>query len=468
MSSGDGRAAHRATRVAIAGNGLLFGVKAAAGLATGSIALVSDALNSLVDVAASVGIAYSVAVARRAPDPGHPFGHQRAEPLAALGVAIFTAILGVLVARAAVERLLEGVEPIRAPGWAVGTLLVSMIGNLVLARYLRNRGEALDSPAILANAVECENDIWTSLAALAGVAGAALGAPVVDAVAGAVVGLWIIVGGYRFGRRNIDYLMGASPDPALLEEIRAGALGVPEVKGVHDVRAHHVGHRVHVELHVEVDEEMRTRRSHDIGGAVRHAVERLPAIERAFVHVDPVLDSTRVIETLAACERLSSRIYSDLAAASPGSPGLAETWELLATRALARAERLGVVRRLRGAGWHFADGELSLAELESRRARRRELAEGVARASAGPAEAVAIALELEDRLAASDYATATTPLDGSLAGSVERASPPPPRPGLVAERVRAAGAAVGDTGLRARLEELADRIEGLPADDRGA
>ena len=245
MSSGEGRAAHRATRVAIAGNGLLFAVKAAAGLATGSIALVSDALNSLVDVAASVGIAYSVAVARRAPDPGHPFGHQRAEPLAALGVAIFTAILGVLVARAAVERLLQGVEPIRAPGWAVGTLLLSMIGNLVLARYLRNRGEALDSPAILANAVECENDIWASLATLAGVAGAALGAPVVDAIAGAVVGLWIIVAGYRFGRRNIDYLMGASPGPGLLEEIRAGALSVPEVRGVQDERAPHVGPRVH-------------------------------------------------------------------------------------------------------------------------------------------------------------------------------------------------------------------------------
>ena len=126
MTTGTDRAAVRATRVAIAGNALLFGVKAAAGIATGSIALVSDALNSLVDIAVSVGIAYSVSVARRAPDQDHPFGHQRAEPLAALGVAIFTAILGVSVARAAVERLLGGVEPIRDPGWAVAALVLTL------------------------------------------------------------------------------------------------------------------------------------------------------------------------------------------------------------------------------------------------------------------------------------------------------------------------------------------------------
>ncbi|MGH7565000.1 MAG: cation diffusion facilitator family transporter [Gemmatimonadota bacterium] len=460
MKTDADRAAGRATRVGIAGNGLLFAVKAAAGIATGSIALVSDALNSLVDVAASVGIAYSVSVARRAPDPGHPFGHQRAEPLAALGVAIFTAILGVSVARAAVERLIGGVEPIRAAGWAIAALLLSMAGNLVLARYLRRRGESLDSPAILANAVESENDIWTSLAALAGVAGAALGAPAVDAIAGAVVGVWIIVGGYRFGRRNIDYLMGASPAPTLVARIREGALGISEVKGVHDVRAHYVGHRVHVELHVEVDEEMRTRQSHDIGGAVRHAVERLPRIDRAFVHVDPVLDSTRVIETLAANERLASRIYSELARKGVDRPALGGVWELLATRALARAERLEVVRRLKGAGWHFSDADLPAPRLERRAERLAALAERVIREPIGPAEAVEIALDLEDDRADADYAAATTPLDATLADSVERSSPPPPRTGLVTERMRAARAAENDARTKARLGELADRIGG--------
>ena len=190
------------------------------GGASGSIALISDAVNSLVDVAASIGISYSVEVGRKEPDEDHPFGHQRAEPLAALGVAIFTAILGFSVGRAAVERLIAGATQIRMPVWALSALLVSMLGNLLLARYLRRRGEALDSPAILANAVECENDIGTSFAALVGVAGSALGWAPIDPLAGIVVGAWIVVGGYRFGRQNIDYLMGKSPTPELLEHVR--------------------------------------------------------------------------------------------------------------------------------------------------------------------------------------------------------------------------------------------------------
>ncbi|HET9581217.1 MAG TPA: cation diffusion facilitator family transporter [Gemmatimonadota bacterium] len=459
MTAEADRAARRATRVGIVGNGLLFVVKGAVGIVSGSLALLSDALNSLVDVAASVGIAYSVAVSRRAPDQGHPFGHQRAEPLAALGVAIFTAILGVSVTRAAVERLAGGIEPIRAPGWALATLLLSMLGNLILSRYLRRRGEALDSPAILANAVESENDIWTSLAALAGVGAAVVGVPALDAVAGAVVGIWIVVGGFRFGRRNIDYLMGASPGPKLLGEIREAALGVAGVQGVHDVRGHYVGHHVHVELHVEVDEEMRTRQSHDVGGGVRHAVERLPEIDRAFVHVDPVLDSTLVVETLAASERLASRIFSELARGADGRPALAGVWELLATRALARADRLTVVRRLKGAGWHFADAEIQPDRLVGRKARLERILARAGDTGVTPAEAAGIALEVVERDAEEDYRAATTPLDGSLAGSLERASPPPPLGAVVANRLRAAMDVGDDDGLRERLRRLAARLD---------
>jgi cation diffusion facilitator family transporter len=186
------RLAIRATVVGVVGNALLFAVKAAVGVWSGSIALLSDAANSLVDVVASIGITWSVGVAHREPDADHPFGHHRAETIAALGVAIFTAILGFEIARAAVERLLAGPAAIRVPQWAIVALLLSMVGNLALARYLKRRGTTLESPAILANAIECENDIWTSLAALVGVAGAALGWPGVDPAAGIVVGAWIV------------------------------------------------------------------------------------------------------------------------------------------------------------------------------------------------------------------------------------------------------------------------------------
>ncbi|CAN5307719.1 hypothetical protein BH18GEM1_BH18GEM1_04870 [soil metagenome] len=452
------RQARRATFVGIGGNALLFAVKGFVGVVSGSIALISDALNSLVDVVASIGISYSVAVSQRAPDQDHPFGHARAEPLAALGVAIFTAILGFSVGRAAVERLLEGTASIRVPGWALGALLFSMAGNFLLARYLRRRGEALDSPAILANAVECENDIWTSLAALVGVGGAVAGFPTVDPLAGVVVGVWIVWGGYRFGRRNIDYLMGKSPRPELLERIRDAALRVGGVKGVHDVRGHHVGHRIHVEVHIEVDEDLRTRQSHDVAGAVRQLIERLPVIDRAFVHVDPVLHSTLVVETLARNERTTSEIYAELARQSLGGTAFDGLWTTLAARAQARAERLAVVRRLKGAGWHFADGDVSPDGVREQSKRLADDASRVRRETVPLREALAIVLDLETGASRVDCIAAATPQDATLISSLEAATPPPPPPDLLLGRVLAARAAAEDPEVARRLDALAAEL----------
>ena len=146
--------ARRVTLTGIAGKVVLFAVKGGIGVASGSIALISDALNSLVDVITSVAIWYSVRVADREPDLDHPFGHQRAETIAALGVAIFTAILGFEIGRAAVERLISGPQPIEFVGWAAAALVLSVVGSMALAWYFRKRGEELESPAILASAVD--------------------------------------------------------------------------------------------------------------------------------------------------------------------------------------------------------------------------------------------------------------------------------------------------------------------------
>ena len=456
--------ARRATLVAIAGNSLLFAVKGAIGLASGSIALLSDAFNSLVDVVASVAIWYSVEVAHRDPDLDHPFGHQRAETIAALGVAIFTAILGFEIGRAAVERLIAGPRPIELAGWAIGALAFSMAGNLALARYLRRRGERLESPAILANAVECENDIWTSLAALAGVSAAAAGFEVVDPIAGIVVGIWIVWGGYRFGRQNIDYLMGKSPGQELVDRIRALTLQVPGVRGVHDVRAHYVGHKIHVEVHVEVDQELTTRQSHDVGGQVRAAIERLPKVDRAFIHVDPVLGATRALETLARVDRAAAATYDAFAQQHADRPELAALWRALATAAQARVDRLDVVRRLRGAGWHFADDDLPGERLERRWARARAVAEDVRERPRTTVEALEVALELEGREARADFRHATTPRDPTLRPSLEASSPPPPARSAILARIAAARTAAEDDAVAGRLDRLtAELSEEAPA-----
>ncbi len=465
MTPESGRgSARRATAVGVAGNLLLFAIKGGAALYTGSIAVLSDAFNSLVDVVASLAIYGSVEVAHREPDADHPFGHHRAETIAALGVAIFTAIVGFEIARAAVERLVAGAEPVRMAGWAAAALVVSMAGNLALARYLRRRGMALESPAILANAVECENDIGASLAALVGVVAVILGWPVLDAVAGVVVGAWIVWGGYRFGRQNIDYLMGKSPAGELLDRIRTEAVSVEGAQGVHDVRAHYVGHRVHVEVHVEVDEALGTRESHDVGMGVRRAIERIAGVDRAFVHLDPVLASTRVLATLADGQRATSRIYETLARRHADRAELADLWQALATAAAARAERLAVALRLKGAGWHFGDEEVSEGVVASHRERLREIEaglEGGPARSADVARSLALAAELERGPGRAEALRAATPLDPAVQASLEAASLPEPSADLVARRLERARASE-DPALAGGFLELARAVGARP------
>jgi zinc transporter family protein len=249
--------------------------------------------------------------------------------------------------------------------------------------------------------------------------------------------------------------MGKSPAGELLDRIRGAALATPGVRGVHDLRAHYVGHRVHVALHIEVDQELPTRRSHDVGGAVRHAVEALPAVDRAFVHVDPVLASTWALATLAECDRAASRIYSALARHGE-RPALAALWEALSTAALARAEQLAVARRLKGAGWHFADDEVSAAGVAELRARLAALEERAAGEGADPAGAVAIALALEGDPARALGPLAGTPRDPVAAASLGSATLPPPSAGLLAQRLGAARAAAPE--LAAELAELGRRV----------
>jgi len=126
--------------------------------------------------------------------------------------------------------------------------------------------------------------------AMMAIVGVAFGGlhPMIDAVAALCIGIYIFRNAYQIGRENVDYLMGCVPDKELLEAIRQQAADVNKVYDVRDIRAHYVGNFVHVEVEVMLDGELATYESHDVAEAVRRQIEALPAIDRAFVHVEPL------------------------------------------------------------------------------------------------------------------------------------------------------------------------------------
>ncbi|MEK6531399.1 MAG: cation diffusion facilitator family transporter [Deltaproteobacteria bacterium] len=278
--------AFRATLINILGNVCLFAIKLVAGIASGSIALISEAINSFNDIAASIATFICVKISDKEADEGHPFGHGRAEPIAGLIIAILAGILGFEVIRASVERLLERSTP-EITYLSLLVPVVTMVAKAFMSWHFKAVGRRFNSPALIATAIDSLMDVFVAIAALIGLLGAYFGHWYLDPIAGFAISIWIIYAGYRIGMENIAYLMGEAPPPELMREIKEKALNIAGVKAVNSARAHYVGNFIHVELRIAVDKHLPTIDSHAIGEAVAVAVESIRSIEKSFVHIDP-------------------------------------------------------------------------------------------------------------------------------------------------------------------------------------
>jgi len=280
----------RASFLNIAANTFLFVIKLAGGLLTGSLALLSDAMNSASDMIYSTAIIFAVRISNKAADKDHPFGHRRAEPIAGILVAILAGILGFEIIKAGIDGLMN--PGVITMGYlAVVVLLVTICLKIGMWLYFKKVGAKFLSPAIRACSVDSRNDVLVSAIALLGVLGSMSGLSslsAMDDIAAVLIGAFIIWSGYKIGAENIDFLMGKSPGEEMIARIKEKALSVKGVRGLNEVKAHYVGNFVHVEVHIEVDKDMSTQKSHDLGKKVEMEVERLHGIDKAFVHVDPV------------------------------------------------------------------------------------------------------------------------------------------------------------------------------------
>ncbi len=279
--------AFRATIINILGNTLLLILKLWAGLLSGSIALISEAINSLSDIVSSIATFICVRISEQQADEGHPFGHSRAEPVAGIIIAILAGILGFEILKESIKRFFYPEVP--AIGlFALSVPVITIIVKILMTIYFQRAGKEINSPALRATALDSLMDIFVAMAALAGLVGTWLGYPILDPLAGLIISLWIMYTGYSIGMENIDYLMGKAPPPALMKEIERETISVKGVKAFNTVRAHYVGNFIHVEIHIEVEKMLPTIESHAIGVDVEKRVEGLASIEKTFVHIDPV------------------------------------------------------------------------------------------------------------------------------------------------------------------------------------
>jgi cation diffusion facilitator family transporter len=282
-------AVRRVGLVVLGANVVLALAKGGVWYLSGSLAVGSEAVNSLADAVYSAVVAAGLYLTTRPPDFEHPHGHERIEPFVSLVVALGVLAAGAGVLWGAARSVLTGAYlSAGTPGAAaIGVLIASAIAKFGLYRYVLSIGQDHRSPALVATAKDNRNDILTALAALVGVVGATLGVPILDPLAAGVVAVGIVYTSYEIVSDNVDYLVGAAPPEDLRVEILERALSHPQVRGAHDVVAHYVGPEVDVALHVEVEGDLTLREAHDIETAIVESVRDIAEVDDVFVHVDP-------------------------------------------------------------------------------------------------------------------------------------------------------------------------------------
>jgi cation diffusion facilitator family transporter len=277
----------RVTMTALVVNAALFAIKMWGFSMSRSVALFSDGMNSLLDIASSAAVLVSVRVARKAPDREHPFGHSRAEPIAGFVIAVIACVLAVEVLQESIIKFMFPHEH-EINAWLFGILGVAIIAKLLLAWWQRRVGERERSPALVASAVDSRNDVFSSIAALVGITGAALGFQQADEIAGLIVGALILWSGITIIRENLDYLLGRSPSDELIVQVRSDVETIEGVEAIRFCRGHYVGNELHFEIIIACRGDITTQESSAVADRVRAAAERHQEVSVAFVHVDTI------------------------------------------------------------------------------------------------------------------------------------------------------------------------------------
>ncbi|MGB7539502.1 MAG: cation diffusion facilitator family transporter [Anaerolineales bacterium] len=257
---------------------LIFALKLAAYFASGVMALLAESLHTLSDIFVSGFLLIAAVYSRRGADSTHMFGHGRAQNAAALVAAtLFISFTSLELFREAVPHLLNPVDrEYQNLPLALGVLVVSMvIAGIPLLSLMRGKAKG---PAAKAQFLELINDELGLLAALGGTVFLVFGWPQADPLAAIFVATIIAVNGVGLFRENLSFLLGRSPGKEFMDRIRATALDVPGVLGVHNLRAEIVGNgKTHVVMHILVPRGITIERADAIAGEVHkriHLAER--------------------------------------------------------------------------------------------------------------------------------------------------------------------------------------------------
>ncbi|MGB5595188.1 MAG: cation diffusion facilitator family transporter [Crocosphaera sp.] len=273
-------------------NLFVMGLKAFVGMITGSLSLQADALHSVTDSANNVLGLVASNFSSPIPDRNHPYGHQKYEGVAALGIAAFLAIACFEIIQGAIEKIWHGGDPVTISGGQLWILLLVLGVNIFVAFYERRVGKQVDSPILIADAYHTMSDIWVTIMVLIGLIGIWQGEQFnlpqlqwLDVIFAFPVAILVFSSGWEVVRSNLPWLvdeMAIAP-----EKIHEIVITVPGVVNCHDIASRGiVGRQVFLEMHLVVAaKDVET--AHKITEEVELLLEQQFDPIRIIIHVEP-------------------------------------------------------------------------------------------------------------------------------------------------------------------------------------
>ncbi len=278
-----------AAAVSIASNATLIALKLVAGVVTGSVAILADAVNSAIDLLASVVAFFSVREADKPADPEHPYGHEKLENLAAAIEGMLILVGAAIVVYESIRRLLLGAQ-VENLGFGIAIIALTVVVNFAVSAFLSRRAQQTGSPALEGDAAHLRTDAISSAGVLVGLALVGLtGAAWLDPVVALLVTLAIGITGIRLlsrsGRVLVDEALPEEELAAIQEEIQGFA--ARGVAGFHALRGRRAGAHAYVDLHLQFRTGTSLEAAHDVAHQLQDAIRARLGGADVLIHLEP-------------------------------------------------------------------------------------------------------------------------------------------------------------------------------------
>lgn len=285
--------------VGIICNLLLFAGKLLAGILSGSLAVSADAFNNLSDASSSLVTLLGFHLAERPADDEHPYGHARIEYISGLAVAALILIIGVLLGKSSIEKIIHP-ESIVFSWLTLGILLGSIVVKLWMSLFCRSLGKRIDSMTLTATAADSRNDVISTAAVLLGCLLSHFFGWHIDGYIGLLVALFIVWSGCSIAKQTISPLLGEQADPELTRRIRELVLSHEKIIGIHDLMVHDYGPgQCFATVHAEMSAAEDPLICHDVIDDIeRDALRELRV--HLVIHYDPIVTNDAELNHMRA------------------------------------------------------------------------------------------------------------------------------------------------------------------------